>query len=122
MSCTAHPSVRRYSQEGDGVEEVEEEPTMAAFKRAAAELAERRKEEQMTIEDRIAKYMHKWCQDWEKDLDMRTEDIKESAAGARLSVGLHGTPCCSWGQRRLLVEQEVCDACVPFISPGRVFA
>jgi hypothetical protein len=34
---------------------VEEDPTMEAFKRAAAELAERRKEEGMLVEDRIAK-------------------------------------------------------------------
>lgn len=58
-----------------------DDATLAAFKRAAAELAARRKEEAMCVEDRITKYLKQWMSDWEEDLERRPDEVKESGSG-----------------------------------------
>lgn len=70
---------------------VEEDPTMAAFKRAAAELAEKRREESMAVEDRIAKHLKKWVKDWEEDLEKRPEEVKRTPTGEEGGcIKMHG--------------------------------
>ena len=71
---------------GDGAAEPEENPTLAAFKRAAAELADRRAEESMATEERIAKYLKQWSKEWEEDLERRPEDVKDSGSGRHATL------------------------------------
>jgi len=47
-----------------------EEEARAAFERAAAQLAERRAEAAMCIEDRCQKWIRRWMKEWEEDLDL----------------------------------------------------
>ena len=51
---------------------------MAQFKRAAEQLAE----QQMVIEDRLAKWLRQWCEEWERDLEARPDEVKQSLEGA----------------------------------------
>ncbi|KAG2439905.1 hypothetical protein HYH02_010535 [Chlamydomonas schloesseri] len=76
--------------EGEG-EGAEEDATLAAFKRAAALLAEKRKEEAMAVEDRIAKYVQQWMKEWEEDLDRRPEAMKESISGINATYAFEQT-------------------------------
>ncbi|KXZ43587.1 hypothetical protein GPECTOR_86g380 [Gonium pectorale] len=68
-----------------------EEETLEAFKRAAAELAERRKEEAMQVEDRIAKYLKAWMKEWEDDLERRPDEVKESNSGMQATFAFKQT-------------------------------
>lgn len=69
------------TEDGNGNGGAAEDATLAAFKRAAAELAARRKEEAMCVEDRIIKHLKKWMSDWEEDLERRPDEVKESGSG-----------------------------------------
>lgn len=57
---------------------------MAAFKAAAAAVAERQAEAAMSTEDRIMKYLTRWCDAWRDDLERRSSEIKESGPGAEI--------------------------------------
>lgn len=57
------------------------DPLKAAFERAAQQLAEKRAEEAMCVEDRIAKWVRRWTQEWEEDLERRPDEIKNSGSG-----------------------------------------
>lgn len=59
---------------------------LAAFQRAAAELAEKRAEEAMEIEDRICKYLRGWCEDWQADLEARPEEEVASGPGHQATM------------------------------------
>ncbi|KAG2497758.1 hypothetical protein HYH03_004030 [Edaphochlamys debaryana] len=65
--------------------------TMEAFKRAAAQLAEKRKEEAMPVEDRIVKYVKQWMKEWEEDLDKRPDAIKDSNSGVQATYAFKQT-------------------------------
>jgi hypothetical protein len=54
---------------------------MAAFQAAAAALREKREEEELPVEERIAKHIRQWCDAWQQDLDARPEAVKASGAG-----------------------------------------
>lgn len=56
---------------------------LAQFQRAAEAVAEK----QMVIEDLIAKYLRRWCDDWERDLEGRPEEVKQSLEGACMEFG-----------------------------------
>ena len=56
---------------------------MAAFKSAAAAVAERREEADLPTEDRIMRHLTRWCEAWRQDLEKRPADVQESAAGAQ---------------------------------------
>mmetsp|Transcript_43465 Transcript_43465/g.130378 ORF Transcript_43465/g.130378 Transcript_43465/m.130378 type:complete len:476 (-) Transcript_43465:529-1956(-) len=58
-----------------------EDPTMAAFKAAAAALAARRAEEAMCIEDRIGHYVKRWMKEWGEDLESRPDEVKRTVQG-----------------------------------------
>lgn len=58
-----------------------DDPVMAAFKRAAAELEARRAEEALPVEDRIVKSLRKWVAEWGADLDQRPDDAKNAPSG-----------------------------------------
>ena len=60
----------------------EQQRLMEAF-RAAAEAV---KEQQMAVEDRIAKWLRKWMAEWEEDLEARPEEAKATAAGYQADV------------------------------------
>lgn len=64
----------------------EVDPVLAAFQRAAAELAEKRAEEAMEIEDRICKYLRGWCEDWQADLEARPEEEVASGPGHQATM------------------------------------
>ncbi|GLC41332.1 hypothetical protein PLESTB_001074400 [Pleodorina starrii] len=68
-----------------------EDATLEAFKRAAAELAERRKEEAMAVEDRIAKYLRAWMKEWEDDLERRPDVVKDSSSGIQATFAFKQT-------------------------------
>ena len=55
---------------------------MAAFRAAAAAVAERQAEAAMATEDVIMKYLSRWCDAWRDDLERRPAEIKESGPGA----------------------------------------
>jgi hypothetical protein len=57
-----------------------------AFAAAARRLAEQRAEEAMVIEDRIAKYLRKWCREWGEDLEGRSEEAKASGPGHQATM------------------------------------
>lgn len=50
---------------------------LAQFQRAAEAVAE----QQMSVEDRISKYLRRWCDAWEHDLEGRPDEIKETHEG-----------------------------------------
>ena len=58
----------------------------AAFAAAAAQLAERRAEEALCVEDRIAKYLRAWCKEWGDDLEARSDEAKASGAGHQATM------------------------------------
>ncbi|GLI69856.1 hypothetical protein VaNZ11_014573 [Volvox africanus] len=68
-----------------------EDATLEAFKRAAAELAERRKEEAMPVDDRIAKYLKTWMKEWEDDLERRPDVVKDSSSGIQATFAFKQT-------------------------------
>ncbi|GFR49881.1 hypothetical protein Agub_g11985, partial [Astrephomene gubernaculifera] len=68
-----------------------EDATLEAFKRAAAELAERRKEEAMPVEDRIAKYLKAWMKEWEDDLERRPDEVKDCSSGIQATFAFKQT-------------------------------
>ncbi len=85
-----------------------EDATLEAFTRAAAELAERRRDEAMQVEDRIAKYIKAWMKEWEDDLERRSEAVKDGSSGTMPYRDVRGgrcgaahlspaSACTSWG-------------------------
>lgn len=60
----------------------EQQELLAQFQRAAEAVAEK----QMVIEDLIAKYLRRWCDDWERDLEGRPEEVKQSLEGKQSTV------------------------------------
>ena len=70
-------------EDGDGAD------LMAAFKAAAAAVAERQAEAALATEDRIMKHLTRWCDAWRDDLERRPAEIKESGPGTE--------PCLSSG-------------------------
>ncbi|PNW73666.1 hypothetical protein CHLRE_13g567750v5 [Chlamydomonas reinhardtii] len=76
---------------GEGEGEEAEDATLAAFKRAAALLAEKRKEEAMAVEDRICKYVQQWMKEWEEDLDRRPDAMKDSISGINSTYAFEQT-------------------------------
>ncbi len=63
------------AEDGDGAD------LMAAFKAAAAAVAERQAEAAMATEDRIMKHLTRWCDAWRDDLERRPAEIKETGPG-----------------------------------------
>ncbi|GBF99791.1 pre-mRNA-splicing factor [Raphidocelis subcapitata] len=57
-----------------------------AFAEAAARLAEQRAEESLPLEDRIHRYLRRWCQEWEDDLEARPEAAKASGPGHQATM------------------------------------
>ncbi|GAB4821259.1 hypothetical protein N2152v2_008305 [Parachlorella kessleri] len=55
---------------------------MAQFKRAAEQLAE----QHMVLEDRLAKWLRQWCEEWERDLEARPDEVKQSLEGRQATV------------------------------------
>ncbi|CAL5228863.1 g12074 [Coccomyxa viridis] len=71
----------------EGAEEQEEEDeTARLFRLAAEQLREKREEEAMSVEERILKYMQKWCQAWEDDLENRSIAVKCSGPGNQATM------------------------------------
>eukprot|EP00879_Flechtneria_rotunda_P006324 GHRR01006647.1.p1 GENE.GHRR01006647.1~~GHRR01006647.1.p1 ORF type:complete len:438 (+),score=173.03 GHRR01006647.1:204-1517(+) len=70
----------------EGKDDGGQDAVFAAFKQAAARLAAKRAEEGLPIEDRIAKYLRRWCQEWEEDLEARNEEVKQSGAGHQATL------------------------------------
>ncbi|KAI8464645.1 MAG: Prp18 domain-containing protein [Monoraphidium minutum] len=58
----------------------------ASFAAAAARLAEQREEAAMALEDRIAKYLRRWCQAWGDDLEARSDEAKASGPGHQATM------------------------------------
>ena len=44
----------------------------------------------MCVEDRIAKWVRRWTQEWEEDLERRPDEIKNSGSGR---TGCAGNSC-----------------------------
>ena len=65
---------------------------MAAFKAAAAAVAERQAEAAMATEDRIMKHLTRWCDAWRDDLERRPAEIKESGPGAHSRIPVRAGP------------------------------
>ena len=55
--------------------------TAAAFEAAAMRLKAQREVEQMPIEDKIAKWFKQWSAEWQADMDVRSEEVKDSSSG-----------------------------------------
>lgn len=104
--------------EGGGVTSVDDEdPTMAAFQRAAGIVAARKAEETMPVEDRIARYFKTWCDEWGSDLESRPDDVKGTGAGHHATVVYKQSmqymqPLFERCKRRVLDEElKVCVGC-----------
>lgn len=52
----------------------------------------------MCVEDRIAKWVRRWTQEWEEDLERRPDEIKNSGSGR---IGCAGNSCEGSGFLRL---------------------
>jgi len=82
-------------KDGDGAGAVAtpepEDPTLVAFKKAAAALAEKRAEESMSVEERIEKWVKRWMKEWEDDLERRPDDIKNSGSGHQTTLTFRQT-------------------------------
>ena len=65
------------TNDDDGTSEL-----MRAFQAAADALAEKN----MSVEERILKYLQNWMKDWEQDLEARDDGVKKSAAGRQADV------------------------------------
>jgi len=60
----------------------EEQQLMVSFQAAAEAIGEKN----MAVEDRISKWLKRWMNDWEEDLETRASDVKTLAAGRQADV------------------------------------
>jgi hypothetical protein len=67
----------------------------AAFKAAAEAIAER----SMALEDQMAKWLRRWCEEWDADLEARPEEVKDTPAGER-RCRQGRAAARSWGRRQ----------------------
>lgn len=71
-------------REAQAAKEEEEEPeneTLAAFKRAAEAVRGAQEEERMCVDDKVHKYVKRWCEEWQEDMEAMPEDYFRTAAG-----------------------------------------